>query len=572
MSDQNNKEYDLIISPEDDNFVGLVYACLDDSISPAQAEQMKAVLLNDKRKRDLFVQICMQDQMVYEVLGTFGSTARKQNDQVAYSESLFWQELSREERTAPKVDVIESVDKPKEVIKKIKIDREPYKTSGFFWLALTSIAALVVMLLYLKLTPVHYSREVATLVDAIDAQWEDSSASHTVGSRLVTNEGPIRLKKGFIKLGYDAGVEVLIEGPAKFEIVGPSIMSLNYGCLYTRITESGKGFIVDTLNSRFMDMGTEFGVQASSEGNAEVHVFSGEITLISGAPNAPKHKQFITEGNAKYISRTGEIVNDILLHPALFVRDIHSATRRVWRGETKINLADIVGGGNGFGTGQLNRGVNPLTGEMHVTTDGDREGNGRYVFVPKSPYIDGVFVPNGQNAPVIVSSKGHIFTDCPNTNNVFYFEIINGVGIVPADSPDTMLGGRVCGTSDYPSIMMHANLGITFDLNAIRADLPSAEITRFAADAGLSSIATREGNADIWILVDGKLRFSQKGIREKGKAFPVEISIEKADRFLTLITTDGGDVDYPEPARRATDSDWCIFAQPRLELSVKHNE
>jgi hypothetical protein len=129
-----------------------------------------------------------------------------------------------------------------------------------------------------------------------------------------------------------------------------------------------------------------------------------------------------------------------------------------------------------------------------------------------------------------------------------------------------MLGGRVCGTSDYPGLMMHANLGITFDLNAIRADLPSAEITRFAADAGLSSMAPREGNADIWVLVDGKLRFSQKGIREKGKAFPVEINIGKSDRFLTLITTDGGDVDSLEPARRASDSDWCLFAQPRLEL------
>jgi hypothetical protein len=177
-----------------------------------------------------------------------------------------------------------------------------------------------------------------------------------------------------------------------------------------------------------------------------------------------------------------------------------------------------------------------------------------------------VFVPNGKNTPVIVSSRGHIFAECPNTNNIFYFEIINGVGIVSADSPNTMLGGRVCGTSDYPGLMMHANLGITFDLNAIRADLPSAEITRFAADAGLSSMAPREGNADIWVLVDGKLRFSQKGIREKGKAFPVEINIGKSDRFLTLITTDGGDVDSLEPARRASDSDWCLFAQPRLEL------
>jgi hypothetical protein len=574
MSEQNNTKYDLILLPDDDAFVGLVYACLDDCITSEQADQIKALLQNDKHKRDLFVQICMQDQMVYEVVGASGSAAWKQNEQIASSESLFWQELSREEKTAPEVEVIEPADMPREIIKTVKINREPYRISGSFWFAMTSIAALVLMLVYLKFTPSPYSRQVATLVDAINVQWKDSSVSHTVGSRLFTNEGPIQLKKGIIKIKYDEGVEVVIEGPAEYEIVGSSVISLNYGCLYTRVNESGRGFIVDTLNSRIMDMGTEFGVQASSEGNAELHVFSGEITLISGAPDASKNKQFVTEGSAKYISRTGEIVNDILLRPSLFVRDIHSATRHIWRGEMKINLADIVGGGNGLGTRQPGEGINPLTGKIGTTAVGDREGNGRYMPVPASPYIDGVFVPDDRNAPVIVSSKGHIFTDCPKTNNIFFFEIMNGVGVLSADSTEvTLLGGRVCGTPDYPSLMMHANLGITFDLNAIRADLPEAEITRFAADAGLSSLATREeGNADVWVLVDGKLRFSRKGIREKGKAFSIEVDIKKSDRFLTLVTTDGGDVDYPAPGMRATDSDWCIFAEPRLELSLRQNK
>jgi len=41
---------------------------------------------------------------------------------------------------------------------------------------------------------------------------------------------------------------------------------------------------------------------------------------------------------------------------------------------------------------------------------------------------------------------------------------------------------------------------------------------------------------------------------------------EESDRFLTLITTDGGDPDGQASPHRATDSDWCVFAEPILEL------
>jgi hypothetical protein len=74
---------------------------------------------------------------------------------------------------------------------------------------------------------------------------------------------------------------------------------------------------------------------------------------------------------------------------------------------------------------------------------------------------------------------------------------------------------------------------------------------------------------DVWVLVDGKVRFCQKKITEKGKSYPIEIEINKTDHFLTLVTTDGGDIDYPEPAKRATDSDWALFANPELTLAAE---
>lgn len=46
----------------------------------------------------------------------------------------------------------------------------------------------------------------------------------------------------------------------------------------------------------------------------------------------------------------------------------------------------------------------------------------------------------------------------------------------------------------------------------------------------------------------------------------INVALAEGDRFLTLITTDGGDADGPAAPHRATDSDWCVFAEPVLEL------
>ena len=103
-----------------------------------------------------------------------------------------------------------------------------------------------------------------------------------------------------------------------------------------------------------------------------------------------------------------------------------------------------------------------------------------------NPFIDGVFVPNGRTEQII-SSMDHVFQECPITQGEVWTDIINmpissgkewkpeGISnrgqLVQRASPDT--------AASRPSILMHANLGITFDLRAIRSMLPDVKITRF---------------------------------------------------------------------------------------------
>jgi WD40 repeat protein len=64
-----------------------------------------------------------------------------------------------------------------------------------------------------------------------------------------------------------------------------------------------------------------------------------------------------------------------------------------------VDLADIVGGGNGFGTGTRGHGIHPGTGIETIDFNGRIEttlvGDGHYHDVAL-PFVDGVFVPHGR--------------------------------------------------------------------------------------------------------------------------------------------------------------------------------
>jgi hypothetical protein len=68
--------------------------------------------------------------------------------------------------------------------------------------------------------------------------------------------------------------------------------------------------------------------------------------------------------------------------------------------------------------------------------------------------------------------------------------------------------------------------------------------------------------ADFWVLVDGQVRFSRKGVQvHQGGTISVVLSDQ--DRFLTLVTTDGGK-GSPEYDNRTSFNDWSVFGEPCL--------
>ncbi len=230
-------------------------------------------------------------------------------------------------------------------------------------------------------------------------------------------------------------------------------------------------------------------------------------------------------------------------------------TRRI------VDLADIVGGGNGDGTGRYGACISPETGETKgksiAMTQPIRQGNHAYHPVETLPFVDGAFIPDGSRKPVIVSSENHIFVNCPPTDNSYWIEITNDLAVVGQIVHTLNLGGLEYCTPERAGINMHANLGITFDLAAIRRAHSGYEITQLLTDAGVSqSVTSDRARASLWILVDGQVRFQVQGM-VRGDHRSVEVDLAPNDRFLTLVSTDGGN---------GLGGSFAVFGEPVLWL------
>lgn len=544
------------------------------NISLEDMQKLNNILLNDPQARKYYQEyihtnVILQSLYTTEQFNFKGST--QYDPEKDYM--VLFSELALYEKTAPEIALSEEKLQPELIQKVVYEPREKYKLTGFHKFSLAACAAVILFFVYLRFAPQQpYSMDVATLVDQVDVQWGPSEMALDTGSRLWTKQGRLSLKKGVVNILYDDGVSVLIEGPASFEIEQSRVL-LDYGRIYSRVSETGLGFTIKTPTSQFVDMGTEFGVQADVNGSSELHVIKGEVQLFAGLQKGTRAGKMVTANNAvKYDVYKDRIAN-IEIEKEAFVRHIDSRSGVIWRGQQTIDLADVVGGGNGLGTGVFGAGINLINGEYveEFDTTGYYTGTNNYMPVVSNPFIDGVFVPDGGEQSVQISSQNHYFKECPDTNGTFWVGIKSrGQHEVQGDIKRhaLTLQGVPYDSPDRTAIFMHANQGITFDLHKIREFYPSFDIARFTAIFGLSDSMANpnvfEGGAVLdpltkvgsyWVLIDGELRASKSGLNPTDAPISIDIAITEKDRFLTLVAT--ADI---------IDHVWSLFAKPMLHM------
>lgn len=109
---------------------------------------------------------------------------------------------------------------------------------------------------------------------------------------------------GLVEIAFqESGVHLIGKGPLEMTVIDNNRLFLNDGEIKLVVPPQGIGFIVDTMERKFVDLGTSFVVQASNLGS-RVLVLDGEIAV---GERDGKGSRLMTEGGLANFNRNGEV-------------------------------------------------------------------------------------------------------------------------------------------------------------------------------------------------------------------------------------------------------------------------
>ncbi len=132
----------------------------------------------------------------------------------------------------------------------------------------------------------------------------------------------IEIAKGIVRLQFDDGVEVTLQGPANYELIAPGRTRLQTGLLTATVPPGAEGFKVLTPMAEVVDFGTAFGIELAGDGRTVVSVFDGEVEVTPTAKGATKNmgdRRLVREGEAVRVTTSHEIQSSEF-NPIVFVK------------------------------------------------------------------------------------------------------------------------------------------------------------------------------------------------------------------------------------------------------------
>ena len=208
------------------------------------------------------------------------------------------------------------------------------------------------------------------------------------------------------------------------------------------------------------------------------------------------------------------------------------------------SLADIVGGGDGHGSGTPNQGIDLRDGKANSEKLGylrDVPVNHLVAVATTStirrprPVVKQVFIPDGKAAVLIDENRS--LRGIPPTSGDAWDLIRNGPINAQAS---TKLNDIDYASPGHSILGLHANSGITFDLSALQNDATATGFV-FTGIVGFGSGSGGAGSyADFSVFVDQSLTFQKLRMR-KNESERFVIPLTAGTETLTLVATDGGD-------------------------------
>ena len=366
------------------------------------------------------------------------------------------------------------------------------------------------------------------------------------------------IESGIAQVEFSGGAHLVLCSPASVQITGGTSARLMKGCVTGRA--DGANFALVTPTATVVDIGTEFGVGVGP-GGTDVTVFEGEIhvhSLKSSGEGGSMRR--VREGMSMRIDAGGSPTMLRKRPDYPYRRDLlRPADSDKTRGS--VSLLDLVGG-HDYLRARIAGSIDPRTGYWGTPPwiGPDRRnalrGDTQFTATPWNRMVDGVFIPRANAREMQIDSDGHMVHLPPNSGASWgpiwarrRSEIDGDIAFRTANRSDLWGSGtleavhkRLLDSKDGV-LGLHANVGITFDLNSV-SEAQRADIVEFRAmlqNLGAVSNAERvveQSVADLRVFVDGKLKYSRLDFNTDDGEVPVLVQLEPDDRFLTIVATD----------------------------------
>ncbi|MGN6507383.1 MAG: FecR domain-containing protein [Tepidisphaeraceae bacterium] len=528
--------------PNESDIVARIERYLEDGLSSAELADLERELTESAANRETFLLVCLGETLAREEFGSVdmlslaleeapsgGEDEKSEAVHHAMHETMIQPAVHSE----PAWDA-EAIPGPKWAEqRKVVSQRRRYVSGGIA--AALLISTVIGAFQLLKREP---AERVAAVAQLVDVRWDAGSELKTADP-LVKGQS-VALAGGYAELHFVDQSRVVIEGPAQITLESASAIRLIRGKVAVRMADGKTGFVVHTPDATVTDLGTEFGVKVEPDSKStDVHVFKGLVHVASSDAKSDAGSVNVAAGDAARVVGSGTpSVIEGGIEPQMFVRDLTQVKRT-------LELVDLVSGGDGL-SGRRGGVLDQTNGNVGTikSTDlgGDLRGDEQYHPTSGLSAVDGCFVPGLSGKPIQVDSAGHLFA-FPPTPPRGTVKICAG-GTLPKIKNGDVIASTLHGT-DYSSpghsfLFMHPSAAITLDLDAIRRLHPNATMQSFHCIVGNPGTGSGKLPSNVFVLVDGQLRFSKMNIVSQAAPVDVNIPLSASDRFLTLASTISG--------------------------------
>ena len=260
----------------------------EEQMEQSQWDTLSAKLSQDPELREFYVRYIYTDAQ----LGRYYGTTRNLNDNNDLSSPLMDViESILSEQTVSKFDAETQAEKHENTSTRFdtSVIKTPTRRNNLIIppaIAYGTIAAMIALVIFIAMPeqtkqvtvfddkPVATPLKIATLEKMVgDITLNNMPLSN--GQSLLT--GDYHINKGVAVIRWESGVDTIIEGPARFNLVSDQLIDLKQGRILAHVPNGAHGFTVKTPTSTTVDLGTDFGVDVNKEQQTEVHVIKGLV-------------------------------------------------------------------------------------------------------------------------------------------------------------------------------------------------------------------------------------------------------------------------------------------------------